>query len=553
MVIVRSRLRAAGLLSFAHQSSRETHIPNRTNAAEPPRRGAIARRLLPLASAALLAACGGGSDPPAPSKPDLLGEPPVACAGADLTGLQTTVFVSTVGADSASCGSSAGAACKSVQQGIANCSGAACGVLVGPGTYDLDAVAFPLPRTVELREGVSVIGGCVFDGSADPRYRSVLRGPAGLPAVSASAIGSATLLHGFVVIAGWSAQVDGTASIAMAVDASPALTLRNLRLVGGPGANGANGAQDLIEPEVCGSGGAPADCSTAGGVPGGPQPGRFVGATWVGGAGGHGGTGMASATPSQPGGQLLCGKGGTGGQHGGASIGLLLNDSLLSLDPSVVVFAGPGGNGGGGGDGYPLRYGGAGAGAAGGNGGPSIGLVANGSAPLPVVNEGVFAGQPGAAGQFGQGGFGEEKRCNAAPGARGQAGTSLSAYRVGSNWLAQNFGPFKGVAPFQLTQGQQVVSPSQRYSLGLDLNGNLRLVDAGVGALWQSGSSAQGAVAQWGTGETFCVTSESAPPVWCAAMLPGPIYSFGNDAFLAVEEGHIAIYNAAGRTLWSAP
>jgi len=154
--------------------------------------------------------CGGG-DSTTPSR-DLLGDPPVTCANADLSALRKTVFVSTAGSDSPTCGSGAAGACRSVQQGIANCTETACGVLVGQGTYELDAAAAGLPRNVVLRQGVNVFGGCMLGGSTESRYRSTLRGPAGLPAVSASAITGATLMHGFVVIAGSSRRYMPTTS-----------------------------------------------------------------------------------------------------------------------------------------------------------------------------------------------------------------------------------------------------------------------------------------------------------------------------------------------------
>lgn len=501
-----------------------------------------------LAVAAMAQGCGGG-DSTTPSR-DLLGDPPVTCANADLSALRKTVFVSTAGSDSPTCGSGAAGACRSVQQGIANCTETACGVLVGQGTYELDAAAAGLPRNVVLRQGVNVFGGCMLGGSTESRYRSTLRGPAGLPAVSASAITGATLMHGFVVIAGSSTAADGTASIAMAVDASPGLTMRSLQLVGGPGARGANGVSTTNFSRDCASSGDAASCSTVPGQPTGPQTGQFVNATWAGGTGGDGGPGTATGQ-SLPSDHPLCAPGGKGGQHGGASIGLLLSDSALSLDPSVVLVASRGGDGGTGGTPLIADFGGGGAGAAGGNGGPSYGLVANGSAsPLPVVNEGVFAGSPGAAGSFGNGGVGREAECFGVNGTAGRAGVSVAAYRVGSNWVTQGQGPKKGVGRISLASGQQLASPQGTYLLTMQSDGNL--VFSGNAASWsQGGTLSPGSRLLWDE-DSLCVV----PSAWCAGGGFAPPHlpkEWGPDAFLAVEEGWITIYNGTGAMLWTAP
>ncbi len=156
------------------------------------------------------------------------------CGDADLSKLTTRIYVAPAGSDSAACGASAAAPCQSIQQGINRCSGAGCGVLVRYGRYDLTA-------TIQLKDGVSVYGRCVFAGDVDRKYRSVLLAPAeGQPAFNAANINTPTGLDGFFV-RGSDATTPGGASIAMTVSNSAGLTLRWTQLVSGKGADGAPG------------------------------------------------------------------------------------------------------------------------------------------------------------------------------------------------------------------------------------------------------------------------------------------------------------------------
>ncbi len=159
-----------------------------------------------------------------------------SCAGADLSGLKSIVYVSPQGADDAGCGATTAAACKTIQQGIANCAAAGCGVLVRHGLY-------PTSATIALRDAVSVYGGCRFDGEADRKYRSVIQAsPApGTPALSADGVNSPAVLSGLVVL-GKDETADGTASIAMTVSNSSALTLTRSTLAAGKGGEGAPGS-----------------------------------------------------------------------------------------------------------------------------------------------------------------------------------------------------------------------------------------------------------------------------------------------------------------------
>ena len=108
------------------------------------------------------------------------------CGDADLSKLASRIYVAPSGSDSLSCGASASSPCQSVQQGINRCAGANCGVLVRHGLY-------ALADTIQLRDGVSVYGRCVFDGDTDRKYRSVLQAPAGgKPAINGAHINTPT-------------------------------------------------------------------------------------------------------------------------------------------------------------------------------------------------------------------------------------------------------------------------------------------------------------------------------------------------------------------------
>ena len=154
----------------------------------------------------------------------------VNCAGADLSKITSAVYVVPEGSDNNTCGSQPGSACKTIHQGIKNCKGEGCSVLVRWGTYNLSA-------SLELADGVNLYGSCVFEG-ADHKYRSMILGR---PAIRANNINKPTTLHGFVII-GTTAASPGEASIAMLISNSKGLTLRQDVVVSGRGADGSNGA-----------------------------------------------------------------------------------------------------------------------------------------------------------------------------------------------------------------------------------------------------------------------------------------------------------------------
>ncbi len=153
----------------------------------------------------------------------------VSCAGADLSKLQSAVSVSPEGIDSSSCGQGTGSPCKTIQQAINNCKGESCGVLVRYGSYNVSAA-------VQLADGVSVYGSCVFNG-VDNKYRSTILGR---PAVRANNINKPTTLYGFVIL-GTSASSPGEASVAMVISNSKGLTLSLDVVASGKGGNGSSG------------------------------------------------------------------------------------------------------------------------------------------------------------------------------------------------------------------------------------------------------------------------------------------------------------------------
>ena len=537
-----------------------------------------ARSLLSLSALAFfLSGCGGGGKSPPSEK-----QPPAAiCSGANSSLARQAVYVAAQGTDGSGCGTSAALACKTLQQGIDNCSAPGCAVFVRHGLY-------PIGATIKLRDGVSVYGGCLFDGEPDRRYRTVIDADTGshsaTPAVSADGVNSATAFDSIVVMG--TEQLPNTASIAMAVSNSKGLTLARLVLVagkvfgsgtavpptapiaqnggggdtrfftppggqgpGGPscapdgvagrggdgaarrtntlsdcsvlscdciesgglrgsngsatgsipgGAGGASGTQGyacyerpVIRRGTGGQGdiggpGSVGNCALRGGVHSADVWGSFQGTSWLPGAGGAGGNGdvgsggggggpggMCTGTtvntnewfpywgqPGGGGGAGGCGgRGSPGGTQGGASIGLVLASSTVTLEAGSMaivgnqggfgVYGGPGGLGGAGGTGGAggnsgsncTAYfsnvnigwgglgglggnggqGGPGGGSAGGNGGPSIGiaLVDGSSISNRALIYSGFAGVPGGPGPGGRGGA---DGCTAANGEQGVSG-----------------------------------------------------------------------------------------------------------------------------------
>lgn len=253
-----------------------------------------------------------GPGPVQPGPGPIAVNTPPRCADADLSTLTTLVYVAPGGATTAGCGQTVGAACGSIDLGIKTCASAAsgCGVLVRWGRYELQS-------SLDLQDGISVIGSCRFNGEANAQYRSVIVGATDRSAVSAKNIVLPTRFENFLVLGG-RATVPGNASIAAVVTSSTALTMRRVQIVAAPGADGPAGGNSAHAAD-----------GGAGGVGETAKWGYGAGCgTSYGGIGGVGGAGdgsgaVCSAAPSTHGGSSLYGgsivasAGGIAGAMGG--------------------------------------------------------------------------------------------------------------------------------------------------------------------------------------------------------------------------------------------
>lgn len=200
-----------------------------------------------------------------------VGQAPVRCGDANLSGLANRIYVAPGGADSDSCGSSPEGtrACATTDKGISRCSGQkSCGVLVMYGQYTLSA-------TVALRDGINVYGGCLAGQSMAAPMQSLLFAPAnGEPAISADGINTTdTILQGFRLFGSKAADRSGAASVTLQVSKSPRLTVMDSSILAGAGGSGGRG----------GDGSPGTDGASASGFDGGSVP------ACPGGAGGAGG------------------------------------------------------------------------------------------------------------------------------------------------------------------------------------------------------------------------------------------------------------------------
>jgi len=183
-------------------------------------------------------------------------EPPVVrCPfGAPETG-GTVIYVAAGGTDSDSCGTSTATPCATIGRGIAQCGAAGCAVAVRHGIYLTTA-------SITLRDAVSVHGSCLFDDEPDMHYRTVIDAapPAGMPAIDATGINSATSVSGLLVM-GKDETAPGEASVAMRVRASKGLSLQSVTLSAGRGGDGAPGSSST--GGAGGDGGSPAGWSSS--------------------------------------------------------------------------------------------------------------------------------------------------------------------------------------------------------------------------------------------------------------------------------------------------
>ncbi len=306
----------------------------------------------------------------------------VRCADADLSKLTKVVYVSPIGNDSNGCGQSTISPCKTIQQGIVNCSGDACGVLVRYGLYNTG-------NPVSLADGVNLYGGCIFDETSY-QYRSTIMGN---PAVQAKGIKKPTVIEGFVIL-GNNAVHTAEPSVALVVSDSNGLILTHNVLATGTGASGGAGAY--------------ADGSVGGN-----------GSSAIGNVGGGGGRACPSNPPA-----ASDGGGGQGAAFNNVATfgvrGVLVKCKTDNLSESVgkdgeksgAVSGGGGGGRGGAGCMCDPNQGSSGDGPTAGNGNPGQCSSAGGK-PNPD-NKGAFSGtawianrgESGAAGQVGSGGGG---------------------------------------------------------------------------------------------------------------------------------------------------
>lgn len=163
----------------------------------------------------------------------------LACGRADLSLLTSRIYVDPFGTDDDSCGATPDTACRTIPYGIAHCAAAGCGVLVSWSEYSNS-------RTVNLRSGVHVYGGCLPKSQANPRYYSVILAPAGgEPAITAAVINENTLLQGFQLAASDGGGRSSRPSIAARVEHSQALSLLDVQLVAGRGGEGTPGEDGI--------------------------------------------------------------------------------------------------------------------------------------------------------------------------------------------------------------------------------------------------------------------------------------------------------------------
>jgi hypothetical protein len=427
-------------------------------------------------------------------------QPPV-CGTADLSGVKSLIYVAPGGSDSRSCGLTSALPCASIQQGIDNCATPGCGVLVRYGRYKTTA-------TIALKDGVSVYGGCHFNGapaanSPAARYRTVIEAapPAGSPAVNGDGIDRPTVVSSLVIVGKdeMDSGTTGAASIVMVASRSRGITMTNSTLVagqGGPGAIGRSFEAGPGEPgrspdvPLGGRGGSACAAAPAGGIGQGgsggsfnvPQisdcyytcncisnagsngaPGADSGPVKGGAGGGFGGPGCGCArvddaprgstgTPGNPG---SCS---TEGGKPGSAFGSFQGGKWIASvgGPGAPGSVGSGGGGGGGGgpavnsDNSYLRYpgqagGGGGGGGCGGPGGTGGGQ--GGASVVLVLVDSTIAGVPEANSLIpGPGGKGGRGGAGAEGGIGGQGGDG--APTISHYWyISPNVCEFHGNGP----------------------------------------------------------------------------------------------------------
>jgi hypothetical protein len=383
-------------------------------------------------------------------------------------------------------------------------------------------------ETINLKNGISLYGSCLFDGEPDRKYRTVIQAnPApGTPAIIADAVN--VTVSGVIVI-GKDETANGTASIAMSTG-NASVTLGRTVLVAGKGGPGAirppppSPAAVRSSNDVCYTPGGAASDSLWGQV----DLGSF---NWVPGIGGAGAGGQET------------GPGGVGGQQGGASIGLLLVNSAAATVPDQFnrIIAGVGGVGGAGQAGPSFGLGGgANSGGAGGNGGPSIGIASIRSGGVPSTAFYSYVNAPGGPGAGGAAGV-DPGQCQGDPGSPGVPGGSAAVYQYP---IPTTLTPGESLAG-----GQSLYSPSLQFQLILQGDSNLCLYSAG-NALWCSQTHGQGiyqAIMQ--SDGNFCMyeTQGQFLPI-CSGTAGHP-----GARLTVLDSGHAQVIDTSGAVLWSKP
>src|SRR6185437_10442446 len=174
----------------------------------------------------LHAACSGGSvirqPGPVAGAPGISSAPAAICPGADPSKL-SALYVSPQGTDDGLCGNPP---CKTIAYALSWAH------YLGYRAIVLRHGLYQTTETIDLKDGVSLYGSCLFDGEPDRKYRTVIQAaPApGTPAISASAVN--VTVSGLVVI-GKDETASG-ASIAMTAG-NAGVTLSRTVLVAGNG------------------------------------------------------------------------------------------------------------------------------------------------------------------------------------------------------------------------------------------------------------------------------------------------------------------------------
>jgi len=217
-------------------------------------------------------------DPPAAHASAAAAVDDWVCGAADLSQLKSVVYVRPTGIDGKDCGKSRSLPCATIAAGISSCTPPGCGVLVYHEQYHLTA-------TIQVREDVSVYGGCL-PGISGPEYRSDVFAPeGGTPVLNAGKIinyWNPTIIQNLALRGSAASGKTAAPSITVTLRDSFNISFVNCTLYSNRGADGADGGARPA-PAAKGGDGAPGGYNDAAG---GTSP-------CGGGAGGKGGGPMS--------------------------------------------------------------------------------------------------------------------------------------------------------------------------------------------------------------------------------------------------------------------